>query len=62
MSKPTHIAMPVDVAQAIADYLVTKPFNEVAKLLGSLQACKPIEPPKALRVVDKPAADTPAES
>jgi len=34
------------LAQAVLDYLVTKPFNEVYKLVIALQALEKIDPPK----------------
>lgn len=38
-----------DLAQAIADYLVTRPYREVAALIAALQQLKPVsaeQPPE----------------
>lgn len=42
--KPT-IEMPIELAQRIADYLVTRPYREVATLLSELSQCKPTAHP-----------------
>lgn len=41
--QPKHFLIPADLAQAIADYLATKPFREVAGLMSALQQIKPAE-------------------
>ena len=38
---PTHLLIPTDLAQSIADYLATRPFREVAGFMGALQQLKP---------------------
>ena len=38
---PTHLLIPTDLAQALADYLSTRPFREVAGFMGALQQLKP---------------------
>ena len=45
---PTHYAVPAALAQAIAAYLSTKPYNEVANLIGELGKCQ-------AATVDQPA-------
>lgn len=37
--------IPTDLLQAIASYLETRPYREVAGLLAAMRAqCKPVEP------------------
>ena len=38
---PKALLIPTDLAQAIADYLATRPFREVAGFMGALQQLKP---------------------
>jgi hypothetical protein len=37
-----EFAIPAQLAQAIAEYLSTKPYREVAPMLAALQALKPV--------------------
>ena len=53
---PTHLAIPVQLAQQIAGYLAQHPYNEVAQFLAALnnpQQCPPIsiDQPGPLREV-----------
>jgi hypothetical protein len=40
------IQLPPDLAQAIHDYLVTRPMREVEGLVNALRECRPQEAPK----------------
>jgi hypothetical protein len=44
-----------NVAQAIADYLVTKPYREVAGFIQALQSIEPMLPPAAEDEQKRPA-------
>ncbi len=37
------LELPIELAQALADYLVKKPYGEVAHLVQALQQLKPIQ-------------------
>jgi hypothetical protein len=39
------LLIPAGLAQAIADYLATKPFREVANFMAALSQLKPAEGP-----------------
>ena len=46
--QPTHIALSIGVAQAIANYLATQPFNQVAEFMAAFQAAPTVRlPPEA---------------
>lgn len=51
--KPTHLLIPVDFAQAVVNYLQTKPFQEVAAMiqvfasLPKAPTAEDAEPPEA---------------
>lgn len=49
MPKPTHIIVPIEHAQAIANYLARHPYAEVHQLVAMLQQAQPhtVEPAKA---------------
>lgn len=40
---PTAIKIPANLAQAVLDYLQTKPFNEVNQLIGGLMRCEKLK-------------------
>lgn len=45
MPKPTHIIVPIEHAQAIANYLARHPYAEVHQLVAMLQQAQPhVEP------------------
>lgn len=46
------LLIPSDLAQAIADYLVTRPYREVAHLVASLAQIKP--PPEVNKTPANP--------
>ena len=35
-SKPTHLALPLDVAQKLHDYLIEQPYRDVAYLVEQM--------------------------
>ncbi len=37
MEKPTYLLLPLNVAQQIAKYLSSRPYGEVAGIMGELQ-------------------------
>lgn len=39
--EPTHVAVPVPLAQSILDYLATRPYGEVYRLISALQSLEP---------------------
>ena len=52
-SAPTHLLIPTDLAQALADYLASQPFREVAGFMGALQQLKPADPPPPPEYIGK---------
>lgn len=40
--QPTHIAVPVGLAEAIVQYLARQPYADVAPLIGALQQSSPL--------------------
>lgn len=43
--KPTELLLPVELAQALYDYIATRPFVEVERLAIALRALKPVPTP-----------------
>ena len=39
---PTHLALPMDQLQQIADYLQRQPWNQVDGMLQNLKAAQPV--------------------
>lgn len=40
------LLLPVELAQALHDYLITRPFGEVERMVGALRTLKPAHPPE----------------
>lgn len=47
----THVLVPVPIAQAVLDYLATRPYGEVYQLIATLQSLQPA-PAEAADKVD----------
>jgi hypothetical protein len=60
MSKPLanlHLAMPLALAQAVANYLQTRPYREVVDLIDGMQKMQPV--PAAAAQSDPPESPAP---
>lgn len=55
--QPQHFAVPVNILQAIANYLGTKPHNEVRELIDAILQCKPVLIKPEVPEVEEPITD-----
>ena len=53
VASAADLRIPTEVAQAIANYLATKPYQEVHRLIAALTNLKPIDPAKSLPTPEK---------